>query len=253
MPDENKILVIRPRDCRYCGNGYYALAHAIEQIKNLSLNPNLEVIDLAAEDAEKEPVLNALEEHDPYLIISFGHGYSSAYTGNSETPIFDTNNIYLLAGRIWKTLSCQVGKLLGLQMVREGGIAFLGYDEDWVWLALDSSADPYEDKHAKAFYISDNQGSIVLGVTYDPSKASDEAIKEYNRWIDYWLENPEEDPKAVEIVKWLIWDRDALVLYLYGYEEIRLPSPLLPIAVMSLPVMLGIAISQWKPPKEIGK
>lgn len=247
MPDENTILIIRPRDCRYCGNGYHALAHVIEEIKEKT---DKKVIDLAAEDAEKENVLNALQEFDPLLVISFGHGLPDLVTGNSEKTIFDTKNISLLSGRVWHALSCLAGKLLGVQMVLNSGLAFLGYDEEWVWIAEDVNSDPYEDKYAKAFYESDNACSIVLSLSLNIPQANIEMTDSYNQWIDYWLENPDNDPYAIEIAKWLIWDRDAIVVYTYETVKVPQHSPLLPLTVMSLPVVFGLIYGLSKEEKK---
>ena len=244
MPDQNYILIIRPKNCHYCGNGFYALAHAIEQIKNLSMNPNLQIIDLSAEQADNPYIIDTINQYDPLLVISFGHGNTTVYTADSENPVFTMENIDILAGRIWHTLSCLVGAKLGPEMVKRGGLAFSGYEQEWTWVVYGTTEDdPYEDKYAKGFYISDNQCSITLAITLDIKKASEEAIKEYNRWIDYWIENPDDDENAVEIAKWLIWDRDAYVVFVYQAEHIAKPSPLLPLAIMGLPVLLGLTVS----------
>ncbi|MDD3492302.1 MAG: hypothetical protein PHU95_02255 [Candidatus Thermoplasmatota archaeon] len=260
MPDPAILLAIRPRDCHWCGNGYYAKGHAVTGIIDLINNPEdapeavtpvireLTIYDLAAEDAERQPVLDALEDYDPLVVISFGHGGPGMYTGNSEISIIDLLNIGVMEGRMWHTLSCLCGQRLGPEMIAQGGLAFMGYDQSWYWVAEDETAagDPKEDRYAWPFFESDNQCSIILAVTQDPGMATSWSLMVYQAWIDYWLDNPEGDPYATEVAKWLIWDRDAFVLYGEGRPPALRPTAL-PLALLGFPLLLGAVVSSRSP------
>jgi len=255
MPDSNTIMLIRPDHCELrgsdvCPQGYYALEHVIQALATLSssLNPNLNIIDVAGENAVKNVVTAKINENDPFIIISFGHGNQYVYTAQDVMPVFTEDNIDLLAGRIWHALSCLVGKGLGKDMVASGGLIFSGYIEEWHWFVDPEhpehyNEDPYIDKYAKGFYASDNQIAITLALTLNPEKAKEEGMKVYNAWIDYWYNS--DDQYASEAIKWLVWDRDAYVYYTPEMIHIAHPSAA-PVLLMSFPVILGLALT-YKP------
>jgi len=238
MPDKNVVLVIRPRNCHYCGNGFYALGHLVDSIKA----NNIDVVDLAGQDAIKERVTQAIEKYNPDIVLSFGHGSPFVYTAENEKIVFDKNNIDILANRIWHTLSCLVGQKLGMEMVECGGLAFSGYNESWYWVAEDVNQDAYKDKYAKYFFDADNTIAFILAVTKNVAEAYRAGQDKYNQYIDCWLENPDDDEYASEIAKWLIWDRDVSVVYTQQQQYV-FEKNVLPIAVMGLPIILGVVAS----------
>jgi len=234
-------LFIRPRDCHDCGNGYYGMGHAIDAIES-SLDTN--IVDLNATEATMQPVIDAINENNPDIVFSFGHGLSHVATGNNEQPIFTEDNIDILSGRRWHALSCLVGRWLGMEMVIKNGLSFNGYDESWYWVADDTSVDPYTDRYAEGYYKSHNAGIINLAETDDPLASYQASVDEYNNWIDQWLENPDEDKYATEVAKWLIWDRNNHVTYT---KPVALSSSrLAPIAVMGIPMVVGAWIAAGK-------
>jgi hypothetical protein len=254
MPNADAMLIVRPRDCRYCEHGYYALGHAVSDAVDVINNPedtpglipvqDLTIYDLAATDAERTPVINAIREYDPLIVNSFGHGTPTMYTGNSESAIIDISNVNIMAGRMWHTLSCLCGQYLGAEMIRQGGLAFLGYTQDWVWAydpELGVGGDPQLDTYAWPFFESDNQVTVILSVTHDPGLAYQWAYDTYEAWIDYWLKS--DDRYAAEVAKWLIWDRDAFSLYTSGAPlPMTTELTLTKIAVMASPLLLGAVL-----------
>ena len=231
------ILIIRPLDCRYCGNGYYAFGH----LKNKLIKNGLNVIDLAGDKATKENIIKTIQKYKPSIVLSFGHGSPLLYTAENEQVIFDDSNINLLQNKVWHTLSCLVGQKLGKDMIKAGGMLFSGYTEEWIWIAEDVNQDAYEDKYAKSFFASDNQIALTLVTTLNINKTEEIAKEAYNKYINYWLKNPKGDKYASEIIKWLIWDRDIYVIYCKKLET----ASFMPAAIMSIPVILGFAIAKY--------
>jgi len=72
--------------------------------------------------------------------------------------------------------------------------------------------EPYTDWMAEAFYRSSNEFPVTLihGETVDVARAR--CITEYNKWINVWETERSDDKYAAEVIKWLIYDRDGLVV-----------------------------------------
>ena len=73
------------------------------------------------------------------------------------------------------------------------------------------NGDPYEDEFAEGFYRSTNKFFETLLDGKTLQEAENESIAEYNKWIDYWTSSGH--PYAPDAIKWLIHDRDGLVIY----------------------------------------
>ena len=71
------------------------------------------------------------------LIIGTGHGDYQAYYGQNESTIWKVGDYdpRQVSGKVIKLLSCKAGAELGPDLVNHGARAFIGYDEDFLWLA----------------------------------------------------------------------------------------------------------------------
>ncbi|MBA7702964.1 hypothetical protein ES703_111743 [subsurface metagenome] len=79
-------------------------------------------------------------------------------------------------------------------------------------MALNMTADPYDDWYAEGFYRSSNECPIALIQGETVSAAKDRSIAEYNRWIEIWETERSGDPNAADAIAWLIYDRDGLTV-----------------------------------------
>lgn len=203
------MLFVRPRNCRYCGNGYYALGHVVEYAQNRGWD----VTDLQAEQAVKEPVFNMLEQEDPEYAYLFGHGTNVMYTGDTEQEIFSVGNTQNLSQRTTYFLSCLTAVSMGPDIIANGGKAYAGYNIEWTWITENGTdGDPYQDLYARSMYESANElwAAVIEGEPF--FNAVQRCIHKYNEWIDYWIyENPEAE-YSQEAIRWLAWDRDGLVM-----------------------------------------
>lgn len=209
----NKMLNINPFDCRYCSGASKCMTRLTEYAKE----KGLEAIENYRYDAEKAPVWETLEAEDPIFVHGFGHGNTGVYTGNSETKIFWSGDCVNLAGRIVYLLSCYTGVSLGPAIIEKGGLAYGGYRVAWTWMASNVGQDPYEDKYAEGFYRSSNEFAVALIEGCSVGVAKERCLAEYDRWIEIWRERGN-----ASVIKWLIHDRDGLVVL--GDEDARLTS-----------------------------
>jgi hypothetical protein len=209
-PNLSEVLFIRPRDCTYCGNGFYAMAHVVQYARSKGYS----VTDLFDAMAEMQEVYFNIVQKNPQAVFGFGHGSPYRFTGNSQTDIFNMENTSWLDDRMVYLLSCQTGAVLGQAMVSDGADSYAGYTEDWTWLCGGGAdIDPYMDSppYGKSFFESANQLWISLldGRTF--AEAVSDTVAKYNEWIDYWFNSG--DPNMGEAIAYLVWDRDALIMY----------------------------------------
>lgn len=211
MGDESQMMIVRPRNCNYCGHGYYGLQHVVDYAMQVGA---WDVTDMQKEQANKEPIYAAIDQTDPYFFYGFGHGNDCIFTGDSELGIFTCDECDKLGGRVVYLLSCLTANRLGPAIMENGGVTYAGYDISWTWISdsdPDGDNDPYDDPYAFCFWESGNELWMALIDGLEFHKCIDAAIDMYNAWIDYWLYDNPEDPYATECIKWLVHDRNGLV------------------------------------------
>jgi len=120
------------------GNYYYNNYVAKSGTEN-----NFEVIVLNGEYAIKPNFIYEIDENDPILISGVGHGNEDVFTGqngNILMKVDDTETKRIAKNRHFVLLSCRVGKKLGEKLIDYGGIAFHGYNDDFIFMV--SSPEP---------------------------------------------------------------------------------------------------------------
>jgi hypothetical protein len=243
MADPTKMMFSRPKNCQYCGNGYYALQHMLEYAQSKA---KWTIIDAAAENAVKEHIFPALLEHDPESFFGFGHGSNTVFTGDTTQPIFTSLDCSNLANRYTFLLSCLTANGLGPAIIQAGGKAYAGYNISWTWLNYsDVNGDPYLDKYAKCFWESANEfwRAFIDGASFP--EAMQASIAKYNWWIDYWLNTNPNDAQSESCIMWLVSDRDSLVTVIAGGEfPPEQTAQLSPIVIYSA-IALGAVGIMW--------
>ena len=220
LVEPGNMMIVRPRNCTYCGHGYYGLQHVVQYAQQIGA---WEITDLTHEQANKDPIYEAIDLTDPGSFYGFGHGGSDIWTGDAEQGIFTSSECGKLSGRVVYLLSCLTAQGLGPAIMEQGAVAYAGYDISWTWLSESDPGgdnDPYDDIYAKGFWESGNELWMALLDGYDFFEALQQTRAMYNEWIEYWLyENPS-DPYAEDCIMWLVHDRDGLVgLPSVGCEE----------------------------------
>ena len=207
MPNVGNMMFARPIHCRYCGNGFYALQHMVEYAQQKG---KWNIIDLQAEQANKEPIYAALDEYDPLGFYAFGHGNINVYTGDMELPIFTSSECNKLQNRICFFLSCLTANELGPAIIAAGGKSYAGFNISWTWMMITGTdGDPYDDMVGKGFFESANELWKALVDNSLFGDACQQSRDKYTQWIDYWYEAG--GPYAASAIRWLLHDRDGLV------------------------------------------
>jgi len=157
---------------------------------------------------------DAARATDPCLIIGFGHGASDIWVGQyvpteeRYSTLLTPANADMMAGRAVYLLSCLTAQELGPALVNSGAISYAGYDQEFTWVG--SGASPATDLQAAPFgrAATAYPKELIAGKTV--KEAQDRAIAVFNEEIAKWEQST--DSYAREIVKWLLWDRDAFTV-----------------------------------------
>jgi hypothetical protein len=72
-------------------------------------------------------------------LTGVGHGFYTTFTGHFYDPIFEVGNFSSAEarGKIVHLLSCKTARDLGPDFVRNGCLAYFGYDEDFAFSTAD--------------------------------------------------------------------------------------------------------------------
>jgi hypothetical protein len=117
------------------------------------------------------------------VIIGTGHGEPDEWTAQNESPVWKLGqyNPAEVKGKVVKLVSCLVGQQLGPDLVANGAAAFLGFDDDVVWLADESYwLRPWDDPYAQAVMLPIVQGVHVL---LDGGTCSESLQEEKNGYL----------------------------------------------------------------------
>lgn len=241
----NYIMCGRPISCRFCEHAYYGLLHMVNEARNRGFN----IVDLAGLDCIGTKIYQTITKYDPLFFFGIGHGNICAYTDDNESLVFTCPNSYpgkteMFANRIVYLWSCLTGydcrkfpaicetickgvgptrccywdgdscNSLGDSIIEAGALAYAGFDISWTWmLEVEPTGDPYDDKYALGFYEAGNELILALLQLKTLSEAGDQSIAKYNEWINYWRTEGAGDIRATDAIKWLVHDRDGLVLF----------------------------------------
>jgi hypothetical protein len=125
-----------------------------EKIVEVAKNqPDVKIVELRKEQANKQEVVDMIEKENPQLVIFNGHGgYDSIGGFNREILIKCDDNEKVLSGKIVHALACRCAKVLGNKCITLGTHCFIGYKEDFhLWTNNDSSDNKLSDKTAGLF------------------------------------------------------------------------------------------------------
>ena len=176
----NKILLItRPKH----DVTVYYLFHWAKKIIELAKSKSISVLDLDEKRANCKEISSVLQKKEPLLVFFNGHGDDGCIMGHdNEILIAVGKNEQLLISKIIYSLSCRSGKKLGFKSVQIGASAYMGYDDDFIFVIDENKLrTPLEDKTAQLFLEPSNQImiSIIKGHTVGNShERSKKAFKE---------------------------------------------------------------------------
>lgn len=189
------------------------LFHWSKLIIESATKAKVAIIDLHRKRANYTEFNSIVKKVRPKLIILNGHGNDTSIGGyNDEILVEATKNSEILADTIVYARSCKSAKKLGVESVKKGCKAYIGYDEDFVFAVEEGmSTRPLMDKTAELFLNSSNKIAITLikgGTVLDAYNKSKEMLKDKILQFSTSDASPEEK----ELLPLLLWDYDHQVV-----------------------------------------
>ena len=211
------VLVTRPE---YDYTTRFISAWAVKVI-DFAKSKGMSVFDLSKERATKKEFESIAGKKNPRFIFLNGHGDDKMITGqDGEVLIESGENEGVLNSKIVYALSCRSAKKLGPESVASGADAYIGYDEDFIFMySNEKRLRPTEDKTAAMFLESSNQVAMSLLKGNSTQTSHRNSRKAFIRNIQKLLTSKvaQEDSSAV---RYLVWDMQHQVCL--GDQEARI-------------------------------
>ena len=175
------------------------------EVLKIAEKKGIQVLDLQKKRANKKDLASIIKKKRPLLCFLNGHGGPDFITGHlNEVLIKLGENEKVLESKIVYALSCQSAKKLGAGSVKKGAIAYIGYNEDFVFAFEQGKlARPTEDKTAGLFLKPSNQLIISLLKGHTVESAYKKSQELFMKNIRKLLTSESLDSSDV---KYLWWD-----------------------------------------------
>ena len=194
------LLITRPRYELVTHYLYFWSQIIIDEAKQR----NISVIDLDKEKATKNKVESYLKKQQPTIVIFNGHGNDTCVTGQDEESLIESGkNSHLLKDKIVYMRSCDSGKILGPQVIKEGAKAFIGYKELFrFWTDNNFIQKPLKDTFAQPFFETSNQVALSLIKGKTAEESHEDSLMNYERTISKLLTSNSENSFEVADLFW---------------------------------------------------
>lgn len=181
-----------------------------EKVKNFAKSRGDKVLDLDDDRANKKEFESVVKKTNPAFMLAFmflnGHGNEVSVTGqHGEVLVDEGNSLELLISKVIYALTCRSGRGLGKKSVERGAVAYIGYDEDFIFMYSESKRTrPQDDKTAALFLDPSNQVAISLLKGQAVEEASRRSKDFFVRNIRSLLtsESPAQDTAAIRFLYW---------------------------------------------------
>lgn len=121
-----------------------------------------DVVDLEGRKATRMRFLGILRKRSPKFVFLNGHGNERVVGGHDDEVLLDMDE-RAVAGKVVYARACRSAKELGPQAVNHGAAAFIGYDEDFIFVVNEAvSTRPTADDVAGMFLEPSNQTALSL-------------------------------------------------------------------------------------------
>lgn len=165
------------------------------------------VIDLSKKRANTKELTSVIQKIHPSCIVLNGHGNGSTVTGYDNEPLITagTNSLILKSAVVYAR-SCQSAKELGPESIHDGCKAYIGYDDDFVFMVEEEKISrPLADKTARLFLDASNQVVISLLKGHTAKESNRRSKEKYKRTIQS-LMTSDAKKEDNELIPLLIWD-----------------------------------------------
>lgn len=178
-----------------------------EKIINIAKEKGDKIFILDKKRANRKEFESMIKKHEPAIIFLNGHGNYDVVAGqDNEELVRAGDNEKILKSKIIYALSCRSGKFLGPSSVKSGADAYIGYDEDFIFLYDENKRTrPEQDKTAEIFLEPSNQAMISLLKNHTPKEAHKNSRQSFARRIRKLLTS---QSTALEssAVRYLVWN-----------------------------------------------
>ena len=185
MPMSKTVLVTRPQHDQVTNY----LFSWTQLVLDEATRKGFTVFDLYGNKANKITFISYINKRKPSLIFLNGHGSDSVITGHDNEPLVSNDDgVELLAGKVVYARSCDAGKDLGVQSIKHGALAFIGYKEKFFLVTIDDKLTrPLEDPIARLFLEPSNLIPISLIKGNSVKEAYNKSQKASLRNLSYML------------------------------------------------------------------
>lgn len=202
---KNSFLVTRPN---HEPTTKYLFAWAGEVIKKAD-EKNIFTIDLAGQQANKSEFSRKIKQTKPSFIYLNGHGSPNTVTGfDNQTLLTFADNEDLTKDKVVYALSCQSAKRLGLSCVHCGAKAYLGYNEDFVFVFEEEREEtPLQDETAGYFLQASNDLALAVVEGKTTGEALQNSQENFQQNIVKFSLS-EATAQERELLPYLLWNRE---------------------------------------------
>jgi len=119
------------------------------------------------------------------FVLATGHGSETVASGQNEDILWSVGqyNPAEVQGKVIKLVQCDTGAELGPDLVKNGALCYMGFDQDLIWVADNSYyAKPWQDPYSGACLgpIVDGIQALLDGQTCGDSMAIEKSGFEKN-------------------------------------------------------------------------
>ncbi len=178
------------------------------EIVDFAEKRGVKVTKLKREKVTRKNVESFLNSNSPGLVVFNGHGSEDCVSGYKEEPlIIAGKNEHLLNSKVVYSTSCSSAAVLGKESVKAGARAFIGYEDDFVFLFdKNRTTSPMKDEIARNFLEPSNALVISLLKGNKVQDAFDTSQESFQRKIDELLTS-EALPGTENLIAFLLWDK----------------------------------------------
>lgn len=194
-------LITRPR---YDDTTHY-LFYWGGKLLDIAKQKRIAFLDLKQKRVNKKEFMSIVAKKQPLFIYFNGHGDSTCITGQDREVLVSLgDNEKILKYKIIYALSCKSAEKLGIESIKLGVLAFLGYNDDFIFFYdPEKISRPLDDKIAELFLEPSNKvvSSILKNHTAEEARSNSQAS--FMRNIQNLVVN---DSPFKYLIPFLLWD-----------------------------------------------
>lgn len=185
-----------------------------KELIDLAIKKGKKVVDLTDNKANRKRVTGTLSKRPIRFAMFNGHGDDNLIAGQKDEILIESpKNVKLLKDKIVYCRSCNSAKKLGPDSVISGSDAFIGYENEFIFVYdTKSITRPLKDKTAALFLNPTNKlvSSILKGntVKYSYEKSQDLFKQNISKLMSSATSDDDRD-----LLRYLFWDYNTQIYH----------------------------------------